>query len=278
MRNESELRLSKVPFFAGDLVLLAAAYFLSRQAPGAWQMTLLAACVAGGSLLSIIPFILEYRLTARLAESNALATVSGLLENLEHLAEQISGATGRWQNVQESADKTGVAARSIADRMEAELRSFTEFMQKANDSEKANLRLEVEKLHRMEGEWLQVSVRMLDHVFALHQGAMRSGQPNLIAQLTHFQNACLDAVRRVGLTPFLPSPSEPFDSRRHQLVEGQELPAAGATVGATIATGYTYQGRLLRPALVRLSENGQASVAVAEDGAPEEIKDAPSPS
>ena len=47
-----------------------------------------------------------------------------------------------------------------------------EFLAKANDSEKGFLRLEVDKLKRAEGEWLQTLVRILDHVNALHQGAL----------------------------------------------------------------------------------------------------------
>ena len=70
--------------------------------------------------------------------------------------------------------------------MAAEVREFSEFMQKMNDSEKAALRLEIEKLRRGEGEWLQVLVRILDHVFLLHAAAMRSGQPKLVGQISQF--------------------------------------------------------------------------------------------
>src|ERR1041384_164055 len=142
--------------------------------------------------------------------------------------------------------------------MGAEVQAFTEFMQRVNDSEKATLRLEAEKLRRAEADWLQVLVRLLDHVYALHLGAVRSGQPQLIDQLTNFQNACRDAVRRVGLTPFVGEPSEPFDGQRHRPFDGEELPPAGAKITETVATGYTFQGRLLRPALVRLQNGAPA--------------------
>jgi len=118
-------------------------------------------------------------------------------------------------------------------------------------------RLEVDKLRRVEKDWLQVLVRMLDHVYALHQGALRSGQPNLIGQLGAFQHACRDAARRVGLAPFTADESEPFDEQRHQLTDGDHKAAAHALVAETLATGYTFQGQLIRPALVRL-RNGQA--------------------
>ena len=123
-----------------------------------------------------------------------------------------------------------------------------------NDNEKAALRLEVEKLHRGEVEWLQVLVRILDHVFALNAAAARSGQPRLAEQITQFQNACRDAARRIGLMPFAAAPDEPFDAERHQAVDMESEPPAEAVVAETVGAGFTFQGRLLRPALVRLRE------------------------
>jgi hypothetical protein len=48
--------------------------------------------------------------------------------------------------------------------MTGEVQAFTEFMKRANDSERATLRLAVAKLRRGASQWLQVAVRMLDHV------------------------------------------------------------------------------------------------------------------
>ena len=101
---------------------------------------------------------------------------------------------------------------------------------------------------------------MLDHGFALHAAALRSGQPNVVKQIDLFQNACLDATRRVGLIPFAAAPGEAFDDQRHQLVESDTKPAAGVLVEETLAAGYSFQGRLLRPAMVRL-QNSPAAVA-----------------
>lgn len=216
-------------------------------------------CVAFGAALAVVPFILEYRALAKMVEAGALTTVIEQIQKLETVASQISSATGSWQNVQDAADKTTLDAKAIAERIGAEAKAFKEFMQRINDSERATLRLEVEKLRRAEGDWLQVLVRMLDHVYALHNGALRSGQPNLIEQLGQFQNACREAARRVGLTPFLAVASEPFDAQRHQLVDGNGAPEPGALVAETVATGYTFQGRLLRQAIVRLTNGGVAS-------------------
>ena len=45
-------------------------------------------------------------------------------------------------------------ARHVADKMAAEAKAFAEFLQKANDTEKSHLRLEVEKFRRGESQWL----------------------------------------------------------------------------------------------------------------------------
>jgi molecular chaperone GrpE (heat shock protein) len=266
-------KLSKWPFFVGDALLLGTAYLIghqSKSALGHWEMCFVVLCVAGGALLCVAPFLLEYAALVKAAQAGTLSTVVSELKNLEGIANQISGATGKWKDAQEQADKTARGAKEIADRMTGEVQAFTEFMKRANDSERANLRLEVEKLKRGEGEWLQVLVRMLDHVYALHQGASRSGQPKLAEQVGNFQMACRDSARRVGLTPFTANEGEPFDAQRHQLVEEGAKAPADAVVAETIATGYTFQGRLVRPALVRLGDGEAAVASATTEAVPEE--------
>jgi len=257
-------KLSKWPFFLGDVLLLGTAYFIGYQSKfvlGHWELCFVVLCVLGGGLMGIAPFVLEYDALVKVAEAGALNTAVAQLQNLEGIANQISGATAKWQDAQEQADKTAATAREIAERMTGEVQAFTDFMKRANDSERATLKLEVEKLRRAEADWLQVLVRTLDHAYALHQGASRSGQPKLLEQVTNFQMACRDAARRVGLTPFVANEGEPFNAQQHQLLEEGAKAPADALVAETIATGYSFQGRLLRPALVRLRENGADSVA-----------------
>jgi molecular chaperone GrpE (heat shock protein) len=249
-------KLTKWPFLLGDVLLLgtAALVCLRAKSPlGLWELGLVAGCALAAAALAVLPFILEYRLQGKLAEADGLTHALDQIRNIDAVATQISGATGRWQHAQEAAEKTVAAAGAIAERMSTEVANFTEFLQRANDSEKANLRLEVEKLRRTEADWLQVLVRTLDHVYALHAGAVRSGQPQLIEQLGHFQNACREAARRVGLTPFAAAPQEAFDPQRHQVLDGEGKAPEGAAVAETVATGYTFQGRLLRPVLVRVA-------------------------
>ena len=258
MRDQIALKISKLPFYFADLLLLAGAYFIYKQSanpPGVWSMAAMTVSIAGAAWLSVWPFVLEYRAQVKIAEADALTTAMAQIQKLEAIGGQITAATSQWQTVQEVSAQTANAARQVTEKMATEAKGFAEFMQRMNDTEKANLRLEVDKLRRMEGEWLQVLVRMLDHVYALHQAALRSQQPNVIEQVSHFQSACRDAARRVGLTPFVATESEQFDAQRHQVIEGEREPE-GKAVAETLAAGYTFQGRLVRPALVRLQSNG----------------------
>ena len=255
MSEQSRPVVPKWPFFLGDAFMLGLAWFVYSQSKSPlthFAIGAICACVALGALLAVLPFILEYRITLRLAEAESLTTVVAEVKNLENIAAQINLATGLWQTVQTHSGKTVTAAKEISERMTSEAKAFAEFMQKSNDTEKGTLRLEVEKLRRSESDWVQVVVRMLDHTFALHTAAARAGKAGLVEQLTQFQNALRDTARRVGLTPFTATVGEPFDAAKHQTGESEE-PTADATIHETIATGYTFRGQLVRPALVALA-------------------------
>jgi molecular chaperone GrpE (heat shock protein) len=270
MQESTAPRLAKWPFFLGNALLLALfAWFTLHQTKtrmNAWEVLGCLGCVALGAFFTIWPFVLEYRAASKVVETATLTTVVSQVQNLEQLAAQIGSATAQWQTVQESADKTARTATEIAKGMANEAKSFQEFLQQANDGEKATLRLEVDKLRRIEAEWLQVLVRILDHVHALNRAAANSRQPTVIEQLGRFQNACHDAARRVGLTPFIAAAEEKFDTQKHQVLDGQSKPVEGASVDETVANGYTFQGKLLRQAVVRVRNgNGHHPAPVAPE-------------
>ena len=255
-------RLSKLPFIIGDLLLVATAAYVAINGAflGQWQYVAMITAVAFGAWLLAWPFVLEFRAATKLAESSALDGVTAKIQDLNQVSANIANAVLEWQHLQQSATQTVTAAEHIAERMTAEARSFGETMSQMNESEKNHLRLEVDKLRRAEGDWLGVTVRILDHVHALHQAGARSGQRNVIEQLTHFQNACRETARRLGLLPVLPEPGIPFDEKAHQLPEGTKL-ANGALVGDILAPGYTFQGKIIRLPVVSV----QAAEPVQDD-------------
>ena len=268
MNDAANWKVPKWFFLISDAGLMIFGYFFVLHSPLPIRWVIATGCVALGAILGMIPFILDYLAMGKALEVNALSSVAGRIQDLERVTALISSATNEWVQAQMQAEKTSNSAREIADQMTEEARQFTTAMQKLNDNEKSALRLEVEKLHRAEVEWLQVLVRILDHVFALHAAAERSSQPRVAGQMTQFQNACRDAARRVGLVPFAAIPDEPFEAKRHQAVNMESEPPAGAIVAETVGPGFTYQGNLLRPALVRLREANPPAAPPAEASVP----------
>ena len=278
MNEVSDWKIPKWPFLLlGGAVMAVAAVLACRPAHAITQteIILATASVIVGAWLGCLPFILEYCAVKKLIEVNAVTTVAAQLHDLKTFSAQIAAATDQWVRVQEitkdNSEKTVEAAREISERMTTEIQEFNEFQLKLNDTEKGALKLEVEKLRRAEGEWLQVVARILDHIFALHTAAVRSGQPELAEQIGQFQNACRDAARRVGVTPFTAAAAEKFDAQKFR-AQGVENPPAEAVIAETLAPGLSFQGRILRPALVRLLDGSAATAAEPAAMAPEKTE------
>lgn len=255
MTERSATKLTFWPFLLMDVLFLGLAYFIfsqSHRPQTFWEMAGIIVCVGLGAWSFLTPFLQRNRAEIKLAESQNLTSAVAQIQNLEQIAAQLSGAAKHLQTAQEQSSQTVVASKQIADKMAEESRAFSEFIQKANDTEKNHLRLEVDKLRRAEADWVQILVHILDHIFALHRAAVQSGKPALIQQIGNFQNVCRDTARRIGLACFVSEPQQSFDENAHQLMEGQPEPENGASVAETLAPGYSYQGRVVRRALVKL--------------------------
>jgi molecular chaperone GrpE (heat shock protein) len=262
-------RLSKLPFVIGDLLMIAVAAYVALYGSflGPWQYLALVAAVAFGAWLLAWPFVLEFRAETKLAETSAVSDVTAKIGDLNQVATNIAAATAHWQELQKGSNQAVTAVEQIAQRVTAEAQQFSEVIVKLNESEKQHLRLEVEKMRRAEGDWLAITVRLLDNVHALFQAGVRSGQKNIIEQLGSFRVACLDTTRRMGLLPILPELGVPFDPKAHQIVPGEKA-IEGGVVADLAAPGYTFQGRVIRLPVVVVKEPG----ARAEGAAPKEEK------
>lgn len=266
MREHPGPQLAKWPFFVADAILLGVAVWIVFQAAkplSTWPLISVVACAAIGAWICITPFLKQHETELKFAEADKLANTVDQLSNLRTLTNQISFATAQWQVVQENSSKTVTAAKEVADRIAADAQAFTEFMLKANDAEKAHLRLQIEKLRRGEGDWVQLVVHLLDHVFALYQAGVRSGQPGVAKQLTQFQAACRELVRRVGLVATEVKPGEPYDPKAHTLPDGHPTVEEGAVVTQVLATGYKFQSQTVRNALVVVGKPAEAASTVA---------------
>lgn len=262
--------LPKWPFYLADALLCGvAALIFSRMGTieGGSDAALAAGClvaVALGAWASLTPWLRQYDAQAAQAESAMLKDTLSQIEDLQAVGRQVQAANVSWQTVQDSASQIVTSCQTISQRMAAEAAGFRKFFENVNEQEKGALRLEVEKLRRMEGDWLQAVVRMMDHTHALHGAGMKSENPNLIAQLTQFQTHIRDAARRLGLNAFAPEPGDYFDERLHQPLDGSTPAGPDKRVDEIRAFGYTYQGQLIRKALVVIDAPAAPQALVSE--------------
>jgi hypothetical protein len=257
------------PFVILDVLFLTMAVVIYKNAHKPFESIdagLVIACVVGAAFCIAVPFLRRNADENAMAQAQVVADAVAEIKKLEAIAQQINSATTQWQGVQEHATKTVDTAREIADSMSTEAKAFVEFLKKANESEKSHLRLEVDKLRRAEGQWLEVLVRVMDNIYALHMAAVQSGKANLINQISQFQNSCFDATRRIGLIPVVVEPGTAYDDKTHQLFEGEKA-TVDAKVGATIGCGYTFQGQVVRKPVVML----HAEKVKEEKGAAQDI-------
>lgn len=255
MDNANVPQVTKWPFFLGDAILIGfAAYSVySGAATMIWVLSA-AASVIGGAWLAAYPYVLEYTALVRLAERDALQACTDKLKGFDQVIQRIDNATDQWQLMLREATNISELTKAVAGQMTSETKAFSDFLHQAHEVDKTQLRLQIDKLRRGEGEWLQVAIGTLDHIYALYQAGIHSGQPGLIEQLTMFQNACRDVARRVGLIPLLPNPGDAFDPKIHHLEDANVKPTPDSMIAQILAPGYTFQGQFLRPALVRVQK------------------------
>ncbi|MCX6882642.1 MAG: nucleotide exchange factor GrpE [Verrucomicrobia bacterium] len=265
MSNAPTPKLPYWPFLILNVFLAGLAmWLLSKILPprDQSQVFLALGCLATGALAAWIgcqPFLRNFAAQVRGCENQQLKVAVDRIQQLETLGFQINEATSRWQTAQDSAAKTVLTASQMCDRMTTETRTFEEFMGNAQRTEIEHQKLEVDKLKRGEREWLQAAATIFDHLFALHGAAVQSGQSSVITQISQFQNACRESVRRVGLNPFIPAVGEPFDPRSQQTVQSEAAPTDEVPIKTILACGFTYQGQLIRHALVSCTEPSPAT-------------------
>jgi molecular chaperone GrpE (heat shock protein) len=254
--NDSNPRLPLWPFALADLFFLATAALLLRYGHrpltgGEAGLMVLCGALGGGSLMA--PFLKRNADAQHLSQAKLLSDSVHQIQKIEHLTQHIGALSLHWKEWQAQSAAAAASSKDIADRLSTEARDFAQWMQKANDTEKSHLRLEVEKLRRGEGERLQVITHILDHIFALFRAAENSQHPELAEQIGQFQNACREAARRIGLLPMAVEAGTTFDPKIHQLHDNEPAPE-NAVLAGMLAPGYTYQGQLLRRPLVTLKK------------------------
>ena len=257
MSKQNAPTLPLYAFIVADVAFLVAAWWIGTRSPHPLDLGHVFAVLvslAGGALCGVLPFMRQYQAQLDLNETDKLTNTVSQIRELAKVGRTVREAADQWHLAQEASSETVKAAKGVFDKMAEETKSFHEFLENAHKTEINNLRLQVEKLRKTDQEWMQITVNMLDHVFALYEAGQKSEHVGVANQLAQFRAACYDIVRRNGLIPFEAEPGEPFDSRKYQLKDPSHQPGPDKLVQRTLATGYTFQGQLLRKALVGLAE------------------------
>ena len=242
----------KWPFLAADIIFIGLGYWIStliQGEPQSWQIISILVCAGLGAGFAVAPFYFEYRAEAKAVEIAQLTTVAKEVNKMEETAQLIAEVSANWSAVQETSEQTAKLAEEIASGMAATVKDHDAFMANANTEELSTLKLEVEKLRRVEADWANTLVGVLDLVYRLEQSAIASGKEQFIQTMGQFQGQCREVARRVGLVAFEAENGAPFNPEEHALPDGE---SAGdhAVISQTRLPGFKLQGKLVRKPLV----------------------------
>jgi len=126
--SEDAPKLPKLPFIAGDLVLLATAAFIGWRAAspiGPGPLLAITICVVGGSALAVIPFLANYakRQDAELTERQN--QIAALARTTAESAEQISIAAAGISGIAEASAQNLKVLEQFPSQLQARIDGLT---------------------------------------------------------------------------------------------------------------------------------------------------------
>lgn len=150
-------RPPKWPYFLGDAILLALAGLTGLLAPtplSAAALTLIFACVALGSVLAVLPFLLDFAAGQREAEAALQLKLEAQNTRLHQSAETIASIAGQLKSAHEATARAVHTAETLPYRLQEKIAEFTTQLQARDDEEKAAMIKELEALRDAEGQRL----------------------------------------------------------------------------------------------------------------------------
>ena len=249
--------VNKMPFYVADAVLILASIcilaFAQHPLSGSacWALAIILGC---GAWIAILPWFQENKNNAALSQLDGLRSVSECIQQMNTFSAGMNSAIASLANVQKMTEASARAASDAENKIVAHSQDFAERISKAVSYEKSSFQIEIDKLHRIENDWLSTGIGIMDHVLALTNAGIHSGKPEIVEQMRRFRGACLEFAARAGLQPFLPAPTDTYDPEKHVLPPNTPTPDPSTKISRVIAPGFNYQGQLVRKAMV-LAEN-----------------------
>lgn len=247
----------KAPFVVTDLVLILTAIgiltFTQHPLSGSavWSITLL---VFSGAWIAVTPWMMEQRSKTKLAELEGLKGVEESIQKMNSFSDGVNSALLSLSNVQEIAQASAQRAAEAEEKIAQYGLDFEERFSKAANYEKSALQLEIDKLKRIEKDWVSSASGMLDHILALASAGIHSGKPEIAEQMKRFRAACLEIASHAGIQPYMPAPTDLYDPEKHAVPPHAPAPAAAARIARVLAPGFLYQGVMTRKAMILTEE------------------------
>lgn len=201
-------KLSKLPFFAGDLALLAAAFIIATRSAtplGTGPLVAITACVVIGAALAVIPFLADYarRCDAELKERQdqiaALArTTAESAEQLGIVASGLNGISESSKHNLGALEKLPAQLKTRIDEITQQLAGSAIAAHSSVKEDSAALEAAAEKLARVLAKLETAAIAKTD--------ALAAAEKDLSATLAS-ATAAIDAFRARAAA--LPPPSAP---------------------------------------------------------------------
>ena len=275
---EEAPKLPKFPFIAGDLVLIATAFFIaSRSASPITPVPLLAItiCVVLGAALAVIPFLADYarrqdaELTERQNQIAALARTTA--DSAEQLGIVAAGLNGIAESSKHHLDSLGQLPAKLQERIETLARQIDGAATSTHTTVKADvaqLEAAAEKLSRSLAHLDTAAKTKADKLGAL-ENDLAATLARATAQLDAFVATATARLAELPPPPPVP-PAAPRKTRHASVIEAAGpavvAPAPGETTGPATTPAPAPEPVVEQPAPV-VEPPASEPVAAAEEPA-----------
>ena len=142
-------------------LLLALACFVAATAEtpiSALALSVVFGCVALGSALAALPYLLDFLATQRAAEIDFQQKLEVQNQRLLHAFDTLASTSGQLKSAHEAATRAVHTADTLPYRLQEKIAEFTNQLQQRDDEDKAAMAKELETLRDAEGQRLAALV------------------------------------------------------------------------------------------------------------------------
>lgn len=193
-------KLNPWPFIVADVVLLGTAALIAMQARAplaGMSLVVVGVLIFFGSLLAVVPFLLNYTRKQELALTERQREIAALAQTTSASAEQLSIAAASLHSIAETAAKSAKQAEALPQKLQEKIHEFKEQLNEVSVTENEALSEEVNTLRSAETERIEsilTTLRKLSSEIARLEAASRQNVTDLTHTLTGFTTSAEQAA------------------------------------------------------------------------------------